>query len=161
VDASGRVTVAWTDCRFHPNCFGDDIVISTSSDGVAWTPATRVPLGPSTGDRLIPGLEAGPAGSVLGLTYYSSGTRCVGGSCNLDAGSVSSSDGGATWGAPQQLNSESMPLGWLADTMLGHMLGDYVSTSYAGGRRVSVFALATSARVGLDEAIFATSLPGP
>lgn len=162
VDASGRVTVAWTDCRFHPNCFGDDIVFSTSLDGATWMPASRVPLGPSTGDRFTPGLEAGPAGSVLGLTYYSSGARrCIGGSCRLDAGALTSVDGGATWSAPQRLSSESIPLGWLADTSLGRMPGDYVSTSYAGGRRVSVYALATSARAGLDEAIFATSLPGP
>ena len=40
------------------------------------------------------------------------------------------------------------------------MVGDYFSTSFAGGRVVPVFALATSPLNGhLREAIFAVSLP--
>jgi hypothetical protein len=40
------------------------------------------------------------------------------------------------------------------------MVGDYISTSFAGGRAVPVFVLATPPRSSrLHEAAFATSLP--
>jgi hypothetical protein len=35
-----------------------------------------------------------------------------------------------------------MRLEWLADTGIGRFLGDYVSTSFVGGRPVPVFSLA-------------------
>ncbi len=41
------------------------------------------------------------------------------------------------------------------------MLGDYFSTSFAGGRFVPVFTLASAPRNGrFQEAVFAASLPG-
>jgi hypothetical protein len=49
-----------------------------------------------------------------------------------------------------------MDLAWLANTQIGHMVGDYLATAFAAGRTVSVCALA-SAPVGgvLREAMFA------
>jgi hypothetical protein len=38
VDASGRVFVVWNDCRFEKNCSANDVVMTTSSNGVDWTP---------------------------------------------------------------------------------------------------------------------------
>ena len=34
MDASGRVVVTWADCRFSTGCSANDIVYSSSSDGV-------------------------------------------------------------------------------------------------------------------------------
>jgi hypothetical protein len=49
----------------------------------------------------------------------------------------------------------------IAQTSLGSMVGDYISTSFAGGRAVPVFVLASAPRRGLHEAAFGSSLPVP
>src|SRR4051812_20040451 len=35
IDAAGRAFVAWEDCRFEPKCAANDIVFSTSTDGLS------------------------------------------------------------------------------------------------------------------------------
>jgi hypothetical protein len=76
--------------------------------------------------------------------------------CELDLGFTSSSDDGLTWRHPHRLNKHPMDLAWLANTQIGHMVGDYLATAFAAGHTVSVCALA-SAPVGglLQEAMFA------
>ena len=55
----------------------------------------------------------------------------------------------------------SISFGWLASAG-GAMVGDYISTSFAGGRAVPVFALGFPQRRGrLHESMFATSLTLP
>ena len=69
VSSDGRAYVAWTDCSFRLGCPANDVVYVSSTDGVAWTPPTRVPTG--TGDAEIPGLDADPSRTGrLALTYY-------------------------------------------------------------------------------------------
>ena len=76
VDSSGRVYVAWSDCVFETNCNANDIVMTTSTDGVSWTPVVRIPTDPlnSGVDHLIPGLavdrNTGGSTAHLALTYY-------------------------------------------------------------------------------------------
>jgi hypothetical protein len=71
-----------------------------------------------------------------------------------------SQDGGRSWTAGRRLEAQPMQLSWLPQAEGGRMVGDYFSTSFAGGRVVPVFALATSPLKGrLREAIFAASLP--
>jgi hypothetical protein len=76
IDAAGKVYVAWEDCRFRQHCSSNDIVFSTSSDGVTWSDTARVPIDPvtSTVDHFIPGLAVDPTtsgtGAHLALTYY-------------------------------------------------------------------------------------------
>src|SRR2546421_2322217 len=36
IDGSGKVYVVWEDCRFESGCSTNDIVMSTSTDGIAW-----------------------------------------------------------------------------------------------------------------------------
>jgi hypothetical protein len=49
---------------------------------------------------------------------------------------------------------------WIAQTTLGPMLGDYISTSFVGGTPVAVLALASRPLgIRLDEAIYAARLP--
>src|ERR671923_2941736 len=46
IDAGGNVFVAWEDCRFEPRCSANDIVFSSSADGVNWSHVTRIPTDP-------------------------------------------------------------------------------------------------------------------
>jgi hypothetical protein len=153
MDGAGNVYVAWADCRFRTSCSANDIVMSTSADGVTW-PAnpTRIPIDSAASgvDHFIPGLGIDPLsanGSArLGLSYYYLPTAsCAVNACQLDVGFVSSDNGGATWSSATQLNTQPMSLSWLANSEWpGRMVGDYISTVSANGQFLSVFALATA-----------------
>jgi hypothetical protein len=149
VDGDGRVYVAWQDCRFRSGCTANDIVYSTSLDGVTWSAATRVPIDPTTSgvDHFIPGFAVDRAtfGSSAHLAlgyYYYPVTGCNSGTCQLTVGFVSSVDGGATWTPPTQVTPH-MSLSWIAITNQGRMVGDYMSTSFTGnGKAHPVFSWA-------------------
>jgi hypothetical protein len=163
IDGSGRVYVAWQDCRFETGCSANDIVWSSSADGTTWSTPARIPIDPTSSgvDHFIPGLAVDPtssgAGARLGLTYYYyPDTNCAA-DCQLYAGSVSSADAGTTWSAPVQL-AGPMPLDWIASTTQGPMVGDYISTSFLGATPRTVIAVAGApAGLTLDEAMYATS----
>ena len=162
IDGSGTLFAAWADCRFRPSCGANDIVVSSSTDGVTWTAPARVPVAQptSTLDAMIPGIGADPAHpGKLALVYaYYTPHSCASGACTLGIAFAQSPDGGASWTKPLQLDVEPMQLTWLAKAE-GRMVGDYFAAAFAGGRVVPVFALAvapTGAR--LHEAIFASSL---
>jgi len=165
IDGAGTIYVAWHDCAFRAGCSSNDIVISKSPDGVVWTPKMRVSIDPATSaaDHFIPGLGVDPATSGatghLGLAYYFfPNAACTFSTCQLDAGFISSSDGGLTWSAAEQLNTKPMALSWIADTNQGRMVGDYISTSFSGGIAVPVFALAEKVSGGgtdFHEAMYA------
>jgi hypothetical protein len=59
----------------------------------------------------------------------------------VEPGSVGSTNRGQTW-APAQTISPEMRLGWLPDTSQGEMVGDYISTSFVGGKSFRVFSVA-------------------
>ena len=161
VDASGTVYVAFPDCRFEVKCAANDIVITTSTDGVNWTDPARVPADPigSGVDHFIPGLAVDPStsgsGAHLGLVYYFyPSADCTASTCQLDVGFISSANGGATWSASQRL-AGPMSLSWLADTNQGRMVGDYMSTSFVGGPAFPALVSANAPSGGVfDEALF-------
>ena len=65
-------------------------------------------------------------------------------------------NGGATWSSSTQL-AGPMSLSWLPTTTQGVMVGDYISTSFAGGPAHGVIAVASppSSHTGLfDQAMF-------
>jgi len=109
IDAAGTVYLVWSDCRFRTNCSSNDLVLSTSSDGVNWTPPARIPIDPvsSTVDLFIPGLavDRTTSGNTahLTLTYYYYPVSDCGTVCDLYVGFVTSQDGGQSWSAPVQL----------------------------------------------------------
>jgi len=160
INADGKVYVAWEDCRFRKGCTANDIVFSTSTDGVNWSDPARVPIDDvnSGADHFIPGLAVDPtssgAGTRLALTYYFyPDTTCAGG-CQLDVGYISSPDGGAHWGAPTQL-AGPMTLDQIAQTSQGPMVGDYISTSFSGNRATTVFAVGKPpTTAAFDEAMY-------
>jgi hypothetical protein len=162
IDAAGKVYVVWQDCRFERGCKSNDIVMTTSTDGVAWSPVVRVPIGGTNGqiDRFLPGIgvDRSTSGTTahLGLTYhYYPSARCSASTCRLQVAYVSSADGGVTWSPPTDL-AGPMALTWLAQTSQGYMVGDYISTSFSGGTAHGVFAVANAPTGGvLDEAMYA------
>jgi hypothetical protein len=168
MDGAGNVYVAWADCRFRSNCSSNDIVMSTSPDGINWPAApARIPVDSAVSDvdHFIPGLgidlSTAGASTRLGLSYYYLPTAsCAVDACQLDVGFISSDDVGATWTSPTQLNAAPMSLSWLANTdWPGHMVGDYISTVSANGQFLSVFALANApAGSTLDEAMVVASV---
>ena len=148
VDASGRVYAAWHDCAFFTDCLANDIVLATSADGVTWSTPTRVPTRNANDrtDEFLPGLAVEPSTGRLAIAYYSlrqggcEQSDCAG----LNVSVIRSPDRGTTWGRPQRLNADPMRPSWIADTDAGRMVGDYISTSWVGGRPVPVFSLASA-----------------
>jgi BNR repeat-like domain len=136
IDASGRVFVVWSDARFEKGS-ASDMVMSTSADGVAWSHVVRIPSDPvgSGVDHFIPGLgvdrsTSGPSGHLVLTYYYYPVAACTASTCQLDAGTSTSADGGATWTTTTQI-AGPMSLTWLPNTSQGTMVGDYVSTSFS------------------------------
>jgi hypothetical protein len=149
VAGDGRVYVVWQDCRFRTGCGSNDIVMSHGTDGVTWTQPTRIPIDPvsSTVDHFIPGIAVDRSTSgaatrmALGYYYYPV-SSCTTSTCDLTVGFVFSTDAGATWSQAIQVTGP-MKLSWIALTDQGPMVGDYISTSFAGGTYAfPVFAIA-------------------
>ncbi|MBZ5706247.1 MAG: glycoside hydrolase [Acidobacteriia bacterium] len=165
IDATGKIYVVWSDCRFRSGCSTNDLVLSTSTDGTTWTAPSRIPIDPTTStvDHFIPGLGVDPntAGTTahLALTYYYYPVSQCGNSCQLDVGFVLSDDGGNTWTAGKQL-AGPMQLSWLPNTFSGLMVADYLSTSYVNGNPFGVFVVARAPSGGvLNQAAFTTTTP--
>jgi len=163
IDGSGKIYVVWADCRFRTSCSSNDLVLTTSSDGLAWTTPARIPIDPTTStvDHFIPGLAVDPATSGrtahLTLTYYYYPVSNCGSSCQMGVGFVSSGDGGETWSAPIEL-AGPMKVSWLPNTFSGLMVADYISTSYVNGKAFAVFAAAKRpSGTVFDEAIYTTT----
>ncbi|MCP9485436.1 MAG: glycoside hydrolase [Gaiellaceae bacterium MAG52_C11] len=153
VDRTGRIWVAWHDCRLRRACLGNDVVASTSTDGIAWTAPRRVTNGPTAA---IPAIAVDPLSAKLAILYYA--VRPTG----IDAELVESTNGGATWSKPRRLSAETMQRAWIPATTQGRMLADYISVSYGAGGPLAVWALASEPAGGeLRQAIFATRSEPP
>ena len=150
----GTVYVAWPDCAPTAGCSSNRLLVVRSADGITWSAPVRVPTG--SADVELPGIAVDPAvAGRVALAYYRVRNN------SLDVFFTSSRNGGSTWRAPQRLSSRSTPFGWLASAD-GAMVGDYISTSFAGGKAVPVFALGFKPRRGrLHESMFAASLTVP
>jgi hypothetical protein len=155
VDGAGKVYVVWQDCRFRSNCSANDIVMTSSADGVNWSAVTRIPIHStgSTFDHFIPGIAvdkstSGASARLALAYYYYPNASCTASTCQLDLGFVSSANGGQTWTSPVQL-AGPLQLAWLANTNQGRMVGDYISTSFASGAARPVFASATAPSGGV------------
>ena len=150
-DSKGNVYVVWQDCRFESGCSANDMVMSTSTDGVTWSTVQRIPTDAigSGIDHFIPGLAIDPSTSGntahLALTfYYYPNANCTQTTCQLEVGFVSSLDGGSTWSTTTPITPSAMNVAWLSNTTAGYMVGDYIATSFVNGKAFPVFVTATA-----------------
>jgi hypothetical protein len=168
IDGDGKVYVAWADCRFRPSCGANDIVISTSTDGLSWSDVTAVPIDPSmsTADYFIPGLGAdrntfAPNVGLALVYYYYPQANCTLATCQLTGGFITSQNGGNTWSAAIDV-TRRMSNEWLADTNQGRMVGDYLAAYYtADGVPHPVFAGAVTPTEQFLETMFTTCADCP
>lgn len=147
IDRSGKVYVAWTDCRTENFCNSgnNDLLLITSTNGITWSAPQRIPTN-AVGigaDILIPGLtvDRNTSGSSarLAVAYYTfptifcnaTGTASTP-ACQLKVGFLDSTNGGTSWSSPVQL-AGPMKLTWLPLTNQGFMVADYLSAAIASG----------------------------
>jgi hypothetical protein len=152
VDRAGNVYVVWPDCTGTPSCASNDLRLSRSADGVTWSRATRIPARPrgSSGDYVLPGIGADTSRTGrIAVAYYVFRAGSL-----LDAGFISSPNGGRNWRPPRRLNAQTMRLDWAAQAG-GAMLADYISTSWTGGRAIAVLPFASPRAARFDQPLFA------
>ncbi len=161
VDGAGNIWVVWEDCRFRASCSTNDLVYSTSADGVTWSVVTRIPIDDvsSTVDHFIPGIgidsaTSGATAHVAIHYYYFPQSSCTMSTCQLIVGFISSANGGSTWNSPVTV-AGPMQLSWLPNSQNGLMVADYIATAFTNGIPHGVFAVA-AANSGstFDEAIY-------
>ncbi|MEO8970996.1 MAG: sialidase family protein [Ktedonobacteraceae bacterium] len=157
VDHAGTIYLVWVDCRFETNCQGNDLVMTTSSDGLSWSPVRRIPIAPQGSgiNYYVSGLgiDAKTSGTTAhpGLTFYYYSASCSK-NCALSVGFVSSSNGGTSWSTRIRLGS-SMLSSWVAQG--NNKVGDYIATSFCNGNAFPIFALATAPSAGhFNEAMY-------
>src|SRR5215471_1531396 len=163
IDGDGLVYVVWADCRFRFRCGSNDVVITTSSDGLQWSDVTRVPIDDVGGsaDHFLGAIGAdrnsfAPNVGLAVLYYYYPVASCTLANCQLTAGFMTSSDGGSSWSDPSVL-AGPMFLNWLPNTVSGLMVGDYFSVFYTDdGVPHPVFAAATEPAGTFFESMFST-----
>ncbi len=150
VDGAGNVYVVWEDCRFRAKCTTNDLVFSTSADGIHWSKVARIPIDAtaSTVDHFIPGIGIDPAtsGATAHIAihyYFYSKSNCTQATCQLYVGYISSHNGGSTWNPPAKL-AGPMQLKWLPNSQNGLMVADYIATAFSNGVPHGVFAVAAA-----------------
>jgi hypothetical protein len=157
IDGAGKVYVVWADSRFERRGSANDLVMSTSTNGTSWTAVARIPANPvgSGVDHFIPGIAvdrstSGTSAHLVVAFYYYPVSSCSSSTCKLDVGYVSSTNGGSSWSSTTNITGP-MTLAWLPNTTQGRMVGDYISTSFAGGTvAFPAFANATAPTGGTD-----------
>jgi hypothetical protein len=164
IDGAGNVFVVWHDCSFRANCGANDIVMSTSPDGMNWSAKARIPIDPVTSgiDHFTPGIgvdrTTSGSGAHLAVTYnYFPKSSCTVTTCRLYTAFVSSSNGGQTWGKATTLTGP-MEERWMANAG-GYFVGDYVAAAFtADGLAHSVFAVAKKSNgTTLEESAYTTA----
>lgn len=166
IDHDGTVYVAWAGCYFEANCSTDDIVFTTTTDGLSWTPLQRIPLDPlnSNVEHLTAGLavDTGTSGQTAHLAvsyYYWPGAGCTSTTCQVYVGMATSINGGATWSQQQTVGGPTVPA-WWAHTDIGYMTGDYISTSIASNYAVTVVPVAQAPHgQNLFQSMIGASIP--
>jgi len=173
-DASGKVYVVWAGCYFEADCLADesgnttdDIVMTTSTDGLTWTALQRIPLDAVGSDveHLTAGLavDSATAGSHAHLAvtyvYWGNAGNCDATDCQAYLGIATSVNGGATWSQRQTLAGPTVP-DWWAITESGYMTGDYLTTAISGNNAVAVVPVATAPTgTTLHQSMYAGSVP--
>jgi hypothetical protein len=149
VDSTGRVWVAWHDCRFSGGCATNSAVVAISADGRAWSSPTAVTSGRNA---MLPAVGAHPRTGRVAVAYH---VVRPGGGVDVELVEVGPDRRRLT--PPRRLSAETMRPEWMPDTVSGRMLADYISVHYAGGRPLVVWVLASEpVGASLRQAVFAT-----
>jgi hypothetical protein len=164
VSFDGTIYIVTADCRFRANCtaganFGsaNDVVYTTSKDGVNWTPITRIPIDPvdSNIDHFITGVAVrGSIGNLWGDDshdglavnyYFLTDATCdptvANATCRLFAGFTSSDDGGKTWNKPISVSGPMNVLN-LTLTEFGYFVANDVTSIYVDEQPQAVYSIA-------------------
>ena len=170
IDQAGKVYLVWAGCYFETNCgtsnfTTDDIVLTTTTDGLTWTPLQRIPLDPigSGFEHLTAGIavDSNTAGSHAHLAvtyYYWPNAGCTASTCQIYAGLATSTNGGATW-SPYVTLGGPMSATWWANTDQGYMTGDYITTTITLNHALTVVPLATAPNgQTLNQSMYAASV---
>jgi hypothetical protein len=157
VSLDGTISVVTYDCRFRAGCATNDIVMTTSKDGMNWTPIARIPIDSvdSGVDHFVAGIGApgffdifwGASPSEVAVNYYYSpnATTCVPSStvgCQLYAGFISSNDCGMTWSEPTRVFGPMNIATDLATTAFGQFVADFMTLIYVDGQPQAAYSLA-------------------
>jgi hypothetical protein len=129
---TGEVVVAWEDGRFRTDGL-NDILFSTSADGVLWTPARRVNTDSEGSHVNHWNAMVDIAGGVIHIGYRQRVERpgaptsrsAHGLSPHIDTYYQRSRDNGKTWSAPLKVNQVTTDVGYAAFSRNGAFLGDY------------------------------------
>jgi hypothetical protein len=165
VSPDGTIYVVTADCRFRANCppgenvgTANDVVYTTSRDGVNWTPITRIPIDPVTSniDHFITGvavrgnvanLWGNDSQNGLAVNYYylTDAATCnptlPDQTCRLFAGFISSNDDGKTWSEPVQV-AGPMNILDLTQTEFGYYVANDITSIYVQGQPQAVYSIA-------------------
>lgn len=149
IDKAGKVYLVWAGCYFESNCATDDIVLTTTTDGLSWTPLQRIPLDAigSGVEHITAGLAvdaetAGKSSHLAVAYYYWPAAGCSPSTCQIFVGVASSTNGGSTWSHPQTVAGPTLATSW-ANTDQGFMTGDYIAAAISDNRAVTVVPTAT------------------
>jgi hypothetical protein len=150
VDRRGRLLLAWPDCRFRGSCSANDIVLSTSTDGAAWTAPTRVTTGSASYSTVGLGTDSASNGIVVSTQVVPNGAA---GTVGMAA---AVSRDGSRWSPTRRLDARTMRIAWLPTAGNAAFLGDYLAASWVGGRPVAIVPIASPPRAGrLDQSLYA------
>ena len=153
MDSSGRIYLAFPDCRFRAKCASDDMVITTSTNGTHWTAVKRIPVAPATsnvdvlgGGLAVDGSTAGNSARLGLYYYYLPQVSCTVSTCQVFLGYTSSTNGGATWTEPKviagPMKLTSFGDGFFGRPHIGGFVGDYLgAAAIPGGNAVAVLPL--------------------
>jgi hypothetical protein len=162
VDAHGTIYTVWQDCRFRAGCSSNDLVLSTSPNGVNWSAPTRIALDAANSgvDHFLPSLAIRNSifGTTIGLSYYEfPKANCTYTTCALYAAFSNSYNGGGSWASPAML-AGPMSLSWLPATGAGYMVGDYETSVYPLSYVAPIAVAQQPTRTQYNEAIFMPNL---
>jgi hypothetical protein len=125
------------------------VVVSTSADGLTWSPPARITRGRNA---MLPAIGFHPTNGRAAFVYHV--VRPEG----IDVELVEVGPGRRALAPPRRLSAETMRRTWIPDTSSGRMLADYISVHYAGSRPLAVWVLASerAAAGGFRQAVYAT-----
>lgn len=162
---TGTLAITWEDSRNHTETHPvNDILVSTSSDGVSWSAPVQVNPGTASDyiDRYNPSVSASGDG-ILHIAYRTrkEADNLADFSHDAQTWYQESSDGGKTWSTPLLVSTPANNLYYGAFSRAGTFEGDYNGIASAGGYSYVVRDEAYAAYPGEPPALTPDPATGP